>query len=63
MTREELEKEYGRVWDTQELTEDFDVFCFFMAPMVIVCRKQDGARGTMLFQHFPRFYYDFQPEK
>lgn len=62
MTREELEKEYNKVWDTQELTREFDVFCF-MAPMVIVRRKADGARGTMLFQHLPRFYYDFQPEK
>ena len=57
-SREELEREYGRVWDTDELTRDFDVLSF-MAPFVAVRRKSDGARGALVFQHMPRFYFGF----
>lgn len=58
-TRFELECRYGRVWDTHELQQDYEVQGF-AAPLVIVIRKADGARGTMYFQHSPRFYFDFQ---
>ena len=58
MDREQLEKEYIQVWDTTQLQQDFEVLSF-MAPMVLVKRKLDGVRGTLMFQHMPRFYYDF----
>jgi hypothetical protein len=58
--REGLAKKYGKVWDTQELAQDFDVMGF-MAPCVVVKRKVDGVTGSLTFQHYPRFYFDFVP--
>jgi len=56
--RAELEARYGQVWNTEELSTDFDVQgC--MAPFVMVRRKSDGKKGTLTFQHNPRFYFDF----
>lgn len=60
-TRISLEQKYGQVWDTSELTTDYDVQGF-MAPYVVVRRKSDSVRGTLLFQHSPRFYYSFTKE-
>jgi len=57
-SREVLEEEHGQVWDTDELTRDFTVDGF-MAPFVVVIRKSDGVKGTLQFQHDPRFYYGF----
>lgn len=59
-SREALEAEHGKVWDTRQLGEDFDVLGF-MAPVVVVKRKSDGQKGSLFFQHSPRFYFDFQP--
>lgn len=56
-----LEAQYGLVWDTNGLRQDFDVLGF-MAPFVVVRRKLDGVRGSLEFQHNPRFYFNFQPE-
>jgi hypothetical protein len=56
--REAMEKEYGQVWDTQELQRDFTVQGF-LAPFISVTRKSDGAEGLMTFQHDPRFYFNF----
>ena len=60
-SRAALEAEYGQVWDTGELTTEFSVQGF-MAPFVVVRRKSDGVRGTLMFQHHPRFYFNFQPD-
>lgn len=60
--RSELEKLYGKVWNTSELTSDFEVKSF-MAPYVLVRRRTDGVLGTMLYQHSPRFYYTFQEDR
>ncbi len=60
-SREALEAEHGEVWSTQELGRDFDVLGF-MAPVVVV-RKSDGQKGSLFFQHSPRFYFDFQADK
>ena len=60
-SREYLEGKHGQVWDTSELQEDFQALGF-MAPYVIVRRKADGVRGSLLFQGNPRFYFGFQPE-
>lgn len=59
--RAALEHVHGRVWNTQELGQDFNVHGF-MAPFVVVTRKSDNIKGSMEFQHNPRYYYNFQPE-
>ena len=59
-SREALESQHGQVWDTQQLGEDFTVEGF-MAPYVVVRRKSDGQRGSLMFQHEPRYYFRFQP--
>lgn len=57
--REVLEAAYGKeVWDTRELGAAFDVLGF-MAPFCVVRRKADGLKGTVEFQHFPRYYFSF----
>lgn len=59
-TREALEAEHGKVWSTDQLSQDFDVIGF-MAPLVVVRRKCDGKKGSLEFQHSPRFYFSFSP--
>jgi hypothetical protein len=59
-SREALEAQYGQVWTTQELGTDFEVIGF-MAPFVVVRRKADGVKGSLEFQHNPRFYFNFAP--
>jgi len=61
-SREALEAEHGNVWDTQELARDFQVEGF-LAPYVVVRRKSDGHRGSLLFQHHPRLYFSFEPHR
>jgi hypothetical protein len=60
-SRQALEKEHGKVWDTEELSRDFEVKGF-MAPFVAVKRKSDGKTGSMEFQARPRFYYSFRED-
>ena len=57
-SRVAMEAEHGQVWDTSELTRDFDVIGF-AAPLVVVRRKSDGVRGSLEFQHRPRIYFNF----
>ncbi len=59
-SRQALEARYGQVWDTQELSRDFEVEGF-MAPLVVVRHKADGRLGSLEFQHQPRFYFNFSP--
>jgi hypothetical protein len=59
--RSELEAEYGKVWERVEMEKEFEVIQF-LAPFVLVKRRSDGAKGTLEFTHYPRFYYDFHPE-
>ena len=58
--RAEAEAKHGQVWNTHELQRDFEVEGF-QAPCVVVRRKSDGKRGTLLFQHAPRFYFNWVP--
>ncbi len=51
----------GETWTTSELTEQFTVHAF-AAPFVIVTRKSTGQRGTLMFRHSPRRYWDFRPD-
>jgi hypothetical protein len=59
--RSRLEEQHGQVWSTDELTTDFEVRTF-LAPCVGVTRRSDGMRGTLFFQHRPRFYWGFEPD-
>lgn len=56
--RVDLEARYGQLWDTTELGSEFSV-SGFAAPYVVVTRKSDGAQGTLLFSHSPRFYHSW----
>jgi hypothetical protein len=58
-SREKLEAARGKVWDTDELAEEFSVVGF-MTPYVVVRRKSDGQRGSLQFQHAPRFYFNWE---
>ena len=60
-SRQDLEALHGQVWDTAELSRDFEALGF-AAPFVEVIRKKDQQRGSLEFQHHPRFYYDFKPD-
>ena len=60
-SRDALEAEHGEVWDTNQLRDAFEVLGF-SAPLVVVKRKSDGQKGSLFFQHSPRFYFNFQPE-
>jgi hypothetical protein len=60
-SREYLEAKHGQVWDTTELQRDFEALGF-LAPLIIVRRRSDGVRGSLMFQHDRRFYFAFQPE-
>ena len=61
-SREAIEAQHGQVWDTRQLSTDFDVLGF-MAPLVVVRRKSDGRKGSLEFQHDPRFYFNFSPHE
>lgn len=61
-TREYLEERYGEVWDTDQMVECFRAVGF-MAPYVVVVRIADNQKGSLEFQHDPRFYFNFQPHK
>ena len=60
-TREALEAQHGKVWSSQDLADDFEVVGF-LAPYVVVRRKADGVKGSLEFQHQPRFYFNFQKD-
>jgi hypothetical protein len=60
-TRTSLEAEHGQVWDTDEMTTEFQAVGF-MAPFVVVNRRSDGVKGSLEFSHSPRFYFNFQEE-
>ena len=60
--REALEAVYGRVWDTAELTAEFEVLGF-LAPFIVVQRRSDRQKGSLEFQHHPRFYFNFVLDK
>lgn len=61
-SREILEQAYGPVWDTHQLTENFEVLGF-LAPYVVVRRKRDGRKGSLMFQPNPRLYFAFDEHR
>jgi hypothetical protein len=54
-----LEAQFGKVWDTQGLRQEFEVIGF-MAPFVVVKEKATGKKGSLEFIHSPRAYFNFQ---
>jgi hypothetical protein len=56
--RQRLEAQVGPIWDTVQLSAEFEVLGF-MAPYAVVKRKSDGRKGSLEFQHCPRFYFNF----
>jgi hypothetical protein len=59
--RADLEIQYGQVWNAVELATDFEVVSF-VAPFAVVKRKADHKLGSVLFQHWPRYYFAFQED-
>lgn len=59
--RSALEAQHGKVWALDELRVEFEILQF-AAPFVIVKRLSDGVRGSVKFQHSPRFYFEFHEE-
>ena len=60
--RELLEEANGQVWNTDELSRDFEVLGF-MAPYVVVKDKATGRKGSLMFQHYPRYYWGWMDDK
>lgn len=61
ITRESLMEQYGQVWTTSEVSNDFTIVGF-MAPYVVVRRKADGKSGSLEFTHMPRYYFNFMAD-
>ena len=57
--QEELARDQGPRWDTQQLQADFEVLAF-LAPFVEVRRKSDGKLGSLEFTHSPRVYFGWR---
>lgn len=57
----ELVETYGAddVWDTAGVQRDFEIEGF-MAPFVVARRRADNVKGTLMFCHSPRFYFNFR---
>ncbi len=60
-SRAALEQTYGQVWDTTQLQQEFSV-TGFLAPYVVVRRKDNFEVGTLEFQHQPRFYFNYRKD-
>lgn len=58
-SREALEAQYGQVWDTSQMQDEFEAIGF-MAPLIVVRSRFTGKKGSLEFQHNPRFYFNFQ---
>ena len=62
--REQLEQVYGQVGDTDELCKQFEVLyvsgSFFCAPFVQVRDLDTREKGTLKFQHEPRYYFGWR---
>ena len=62
VSRTELEAQYGQVWNTEELRHSRWEVIGFMAPFVVVRDKATGKKGSLEFQHNPRYYFNFQTD-
>jgi hypothetical protein len=59
-SREALEAQYGQVWDTEQMQEEYEAIGF-MAPMIVVRRRGDRVKGSLEFQGSPRYYFGWLP--
>jgi hypothetical protein len=50
-----------RVWTTQEMTKEFEALGF-MAPFIVVRRRADGVKGSLMFTGQPRLYFGWRNE-
>jgi hypothetical protein len=60
-TREELTKDFGNVYDCEDIHTAYEIIGF-AAPFVYVQDIATGKKGTLMFQHHPRFYFSFEEE-
>lgn len=51
-----------KVWTTDEMTAEFTPDGF-LAPLIVVRRKSDGVRGTLMFAHSPRYYFGWVADR
>lgn len=58
-SKTDLEREFGTVWDTQELAHEF-VITSIIGNTVVVRRKLDDVVGTLTYQNVPRYYFGFK---
>jgi hypothetical protein len=49
-------------WDSDEFRATFETIAF-AAPFVLVQRRSDGVKGSVMFEHSPRIYHHFVPEE
>jgi len=59
--RAALEAKHGQVWNTDEMRTDFTPLGF-AAPFIVVIRNLDGKKGSLMFQHSPRLYFNWQED-
>jgi hypothetical protein len=52
----------GPTWTTDQMIKEFEVKSF-AAPFVIVRRRSDDVKGTLMFIHNPRVYFRFTPSE
>jgi hypothetical protein len=62
LTREQLAAVHGEVLSAEEVGKHYQIKSF-LAPFVVVERRLDHKLGTLEFQHHPRFYYGWTPDK
>lgn len=58
--RDALEEAYGEVFDFADVGLHFELLGF-KAPFAIATCKRTGERGSLIFQHDPRFYFGWDP--
>lgn len=58
-TRQELEAEFGQVWDASQLAAEF-IITSIIADVVIVRRKDTHLVGKLRFQSKPLLYFGFE---
>ena len=54
--RKVIEERVGQVWNTDEVTKEFNIEGF-LAPLCYGTHRETGVKITLAFTHSPRFYY------
>lgn len=55
---DQYKKAGEETWTTEEFRRDFEAISF-LAPFVSVRRRSDGVKGTLMFDHHPRVYFNW----